>query len=76
MTLDRPRALVHYPDICWPPGRCINPDECPVVYAAIMQTMYEGLDVSEALWIQWPEEGVVIRGVKEQRKPDWEPPTP
>ncbi len=44
----------HHPDECWPPGRCINPDKCPVVYAVMMQGEEEGLDIAETLWVDWP----------------------
>ncbi len=38
----------HHPDTCFPPGRCVDPDRCPVVYAAMMQMTYDGLDVEDA----------------------------
>ena len=40
----------HHPDKCWPPSRNIDPDNCPVVYAVLMQMAYDGLDLEEALW--------------------------
>lgn len=30
---------------CWPPTKCIDPDNCPVVYAILMQEYWEGFDV-------------------------------
>ncbi len=46
----------HHPDTCWPPPGCIDPDHCPVVYAAMMQSTYDGLNVEEALGTgeEWP----------------------
>lgn len=37
----------HEPDACWPIARCIDPDNCPVVYAVMMQEYMENYDIKE-----------------------------
>ena len=52
--------IVHGFD-CWPPTRCVDPDNCPMVYALLMQEYHEGFDIDGYFGKVDPETGRVHR---------------